>query len=352
MGRRPGVARPAHALVGVLVFVALLAGARTAFADRVVVVPVRESGGATPPIAPQRVLEEARASLTRLGHEVVVADERTEDASAQDGTVDTTEEYRAATQATGAAWAVGGTVSPRDEGVARVELEAYQAKSGRLESLARDASEQNLGGTLDQMLGLLVREEGLGTQPAAWPPPTPPKPAEPAPKPVGLVPAEQPQPAKPSFPRSGRFRLAGGALFTGALARPTGAQGSSFAVHPALDLTYFLADPIGVRVQGGASVVGPGSGFATVGGKALVGLVPIGAGMRPYAIYGGADLGIGAFILSGAKSEARFLVSGEIPVGVVLDRLFLEATANAMVAPGPGGALVLFGGGARVGYLF
>src|SRR5512140_1575321 len=107
----------------------LLVPAR-ALADKVAVLPFTSVGQATS--ADLTAARDAtKAAALAKGHILATDSEMlAAQMSTKDGSADTSEEYRAAGRASGAAWTVAGRVDPKEGGY-RLELEVCQVDSGR-----------------------------------------------------------------------------------------------------------------------------------------------------------------------------------------------------------------------------
>ena len=135
------------------VLVATFAFASPAWADKIVVLPFTSSKN-----VPRPELEEVRRwtrdAVTKKGHTFATDDEMAAaEAAVKDGVADTSQEYQAAAKAVHADWTLTARVDRNDYPPAklpdgkeeqgyttyRVELEAFQASSGRVESLSREA---------------------------------------------------------------------------------------------------------------------------------------------------------------------------------------------------------------------
>jgi len=331
-------------------FAAVTSATATAFADKVAVLPFT----AASPASSRADLDVARAAtrsaVVRVGHRLPSDSEMTTaEVSVKDGVPDTSEEYRAAGRASSSDWSVGGRVEVH--GVRyRLEVEACQVGSGRVESLAREIDPPQAEAEIAEMLALLLRPEGIANADIPWERAAPPdaapphaeapKPKEPAPPPKPAAPPEPPHAYAQDHPVS----IGAGAEVLTAVSRPANASGNRTAVHVGGALGYALDAVPGLEIR--ADVSG-----AVSGPKALI----VDAGAR-YAwmpahgprIYLGPELAAGAFVTLGAEKAARFLARGGALAGVGIgDRVQVEAFGDADVAPGGDGTLVLVGGGAR-----
>jgi len=169
---------------------AMLLGSSSAWADRVALLP---SQGGTDATARAALDGDMARGLTSLGHTVVPVDSAAVAAAGVvDGVADTPEEYRAVSAATRTDWVVAGNVEPAVRS-SRVEITAFLAQLGRVESVAREVDNDRRGAQVTEMLTVLIRPEGIGVGALPWeqaaPPPVPAPPTQ-------QPPAQQP-PAQP-----------------------------------------------------------------------------------------------------------------------------------------------------------
>ena len=125
-------------VVAAIVAAAALASTRALAADRVAVLRFYPSGGG----ATNAQLDAARAATrdaVGLLHDLPPSDAElaAAEASVRDGTPDTSAEYRIAGQVAGAQWTVAGHIDAHGW-TYRLELEACQVATGRVESLVRE----------------------------------------------------------------------------------------------------------------------------------------------------------------------------------------------------------------------
>ncbi|MGK4008563.1 hypothetical protein WMF31_38500 [Sorangium sp. So ce1036] len=248
-----------------------------------------------------------------------------------DGVADTTDEYRAVSAQTGADWVLASTVEPAVTS-ARVELTAYLASTGRVESVAREVDRGRSPEQTREMLAVLLRPEGLGagalpwerSAPAGLPPPPPPPGAAapdqaappPLPGPPPSPPARAVEMAYPLGPErvwpaySGGRRLAVTASLGAAVAaaRLEGASGSAASLVGAARISYAVADRgLELFAGGGGNLVGPGAGWLEGGARLLLtpSLTPEGGAYRASPLHVGPSLLAGAFFRSGGGEVVR-----------------------------------------------
>src|SRR5215472_10875753 len=133
-----------------------------AWADKVAVLPFLSVGNAT-----SAQLDAAgvatRTAAVQLGHKLPTdAEMLTAKMATKDGVADTSQEYRAAGRASSSDWTVVGLVEQHGASY-RLELEACQVDSGRVESVAREVDTSRAAGQIGEMLAVLLRPEGIGS---------------------------------------------------------------------------------------------------------------------------------------------------------------------------------------------
>lgn len=109
-----------------------------------------------------------RSAIASLGHEPV-APEAVSAAleGVPGGVADTADEYQVVAHATKADWVIA-LVSPDGPGGARHELVAYWVKGDRTESVARELEPARRAVQLREMLQVLLRPQGVGTDALPW----------------------------------------------------------------------------------------------------------------------------------------------------------------------------------------
>lgn len=337
-----------------------------AWADKIAVLPF-----SSPKNLPRPELEEARAwtreAVTKKGHTYATPDEMVSaEAVVKDGVPDTSSEYIAAGKVVNAPWTLAAHVERTDypptaaeEGYTtyRVELEACQVGTGRVESLSREI----LPGDADaiaEMIALLVRPEGLANADIPWeragverpkpkPKPLPPPTKEPPPPPP---PTEPPPPEAPPAPRpiygAGHpFMLGASIGVTNALARPDNARGSSWGMPVGGVLGYAFpeaAPGLELRASVTGQAVGPRA--LEIAGGARYAFAPLNV-----PLFVGPEILLGTHVALGADPTARFLAHGALFAAyAITDNLQAEIAGDLAVAAGGTGSLLLGGGTARV----
>lgn len=324
-----------------------------ALADRVTVLPLGGSGATKQELDVMK--EHVREAAQDKGHKLPTASEQiTAEMAVKDGVADTREELTAAGRASSADWTVGGRVESRGHFV-RVEIEACQVSTGRVESMARNIEPTQERRKLGEMLGLLLRPEGIANAAIPWlneAPPEPPKeappalppapPAAPAPK-EPLPPKEPPGPPR-VYAQNKPFAVGLGAGALAAIGRPEKASGNATTLALLGSFGYALDAVPGLELRGevGGGVVAPRSVFFSAGARYAWMALP------RAGLYLGPEVGLGGFFPVGGDKTGRFLLRGSPMVGLALaDAFSVEAFGDVMLAPGGTGALVLVGGGAR-----
>ncbi len=347
------------------VLAATFAFSAPAWADKIVVLPFT-----SPKNVPSPELEEARRwtreAVTQKGHTFATDNEMVSaQAAVRDGVADTSQEYQAAANAVSADWALTARVERNDypparlpngaeeEGYTtyRIELEAYQVKTGRLESLSREVLPDEGPNDIAEMIALLIRPEGIANADIPW---THVGVRRPKPKPKPAAPAQPPPPAEPPAPPPPRrvygegHPLAIGASIgvTNALVRPDSARGPSWAMPIGVAVGYALPDAVpGLEVRGNltSQVVGPRALELSAGARYAL------APFRGVRLFVGPELLLGAHVALGADKTARFLSHGSLFVAYgITKNLQAEIAGDLSAALGGAGTLVLGGGTARV----
>jgi hypothetical protein len=339
--------RLAGGLVGALLLVAA-----PALADKVLVLPFQSVGSAT-----STQLNEARAAtrtaVADLSHTVPTdAESLTAQVAVTDGVADTSEEYRAAGRASSSDWTVGGRVEEHGA-TYRLELEACQIETGRVESLAREIDPSQSTKQIREMLALLVRPQGIANADIPWErggsSPAPPKeaaaPPPPKPKPPPAPPGPPPPPAvRHPYAENQPWALGLDGTLMGALQRPSNAVGSSAAGAIGGTLAYAFDSVPGLelRADGSGSVAGPKSLSLGAGARWAIPIVPT------VRLFAGPEAELGTFVTFAGDKTARFLVQGAAFVALGLgEYVQLELAADIDYAAGAA-PLVLGGGSGRV----
>lgn len=362
---------------------ATLLAAPSAWADKVALLPSR--GGADP--AARTALDSDLArGLTALGHTVIPAASAA--VGVTDGVADTAEEYRAVGVATHADWVLVGAVEPA-VATARVELTACLVPSGRVESVAREVNQTRTAPEIQEMLGVLVRPEGIGAGELPWektqlPAPPAPHPATKPPPPVVIPPPPAPPAAPPIEGRAALLYPTGAAEiwpvysggnrgFIGAVlgfsvpaarpaARSSAARGSGASFVGALRGGYAVGDAgLEPFAELGGNLAGPRALWVNAGARWMFSpLVKRGNDglLRGAPFFLGPELTAGVFVrLGGAEvtasdgtsysagAEAHPVLGAALDLAFALSRSFqLEAQlGNLRWVPTGEGSILLFG---------
>jgi hypothetical protein len=328
-------------------------------ADRVAVLRFMGSGGGTTSMQ----LDAARGATREavgLVHDVLPSDAelKAAEAAVKDGTPDTSDEYRDAGKVAAAQWTVAGHVDAHGW-TYRLEIDACQVATGRVESLAREVDARQAAPQIAEMLALLLRPQGVGDAVPPWdqsPPPVAPKPAPIVPTPLPLpAPMALPAPTPPPVPSPAPepdaygvehpFGLGLGGEVLAAFVRSKEARGSSTAGVFTASAQYAIESVHGLELVGdiGAGSVGPTSFRLDVGARYVLPIV------RAAHLYAGPEAALGAFFALGGDKDARFLARGELPViWAATSSVQIEAYPALAYAAGGTASLGFVGGGARV----
>jgi hypothetical protein len=316
--------------------------------EKVAVLPFTANGGRTTSAELAASRAATREAVTRI-HDLLPSD--AEMASAEhevkDGVADTSAEYRAAGKATGAEWTVAAHVDVHGA-TYRLEVDACQVGTGRVESLAREIDPQQAAPQIAEMLALLLRPQGVGDAVPPWDQPTAPPPPVPAPAPLPVaVPQPPPGPPPPPPPPYGGnhpFAAGAGAEIVTAFSRASGARGSPAAALVTAHGGYAFEGVRGLEAVAdfAVAVAGPSSLWADAGARYLFPIIP------SARIFFGPEATVGAFFALGGDKDARFLMRGALPIVVGLgDRVQIEAYPEMAYAAGGSTGLAFAGGGIR-----
>lgn len=343
-----------HALAS-LAAVALLSAAPSAWADKVAVLPFTSPKGLPKPDVDQARAWTKKAVVTRGDALPSDSEMLSAEMAVKDGSPDTSVEYRAAGRASGSQWTLTARVDRAEhDGFSgyRVELEACQVESGRVESLAREIDPDDAETEIGEMLALLLRPEGIANAEIPWQTGAPRKPKPkpklaPPPPPPAPPPAPPPPPepvVKHAYAEGHPFAIGGSIGVSDALAHPEQARGPSFAMPLGATLAYALGSVPGVELRGvlTSQVVGPKAIEVSAGGRYAIAVLP------QHRVFVGPELLIGTHVAIGAEKTARLLGHGSAFVAVGLgDRVQLELAGDLSAALGGSGTLLLGGGTAR-----
>jgi hypothetical protein len=355
-------------LLPVATALAALLSAAPAWADKLAVLPFTSPNN-VPRVELEQVRGWTREAAARGGHATASdAEMAAAEASARDGVADTSQEYQVAGKAASADWTLTARVERVDHPPARlpdgseeegfttyrVELEAYQMSSGRLESLAREIVPDDASKEIAEMIALLVRPQGIDDADIPWSHEGAQRPrrrAKPAAEPaLAPPPSATSRPPRPVYGAGHPLALGVSVGVSSALARPDVARGPSWAMPIGGALGYALPDAApGLELRGSftSQVIGPRA--LEIAAGARYALAPLG-GLR---LFVGPELLLGAHVALGADKTARFLSHGALFAAYgVTEQLQAELAGDLGVALGGSGTLVLGGGTARITFRF
>jgi hypothetical protein len=330
---------------------AILLVTTPAFADKVLVLPFQSVGNATSTDLDQ-ARAATRAAVADLSHKSPTeAEIVTAQVAVKDGVADTSEEYRAAGRASSSDWTVGGHVEVHGA-TYRLELEACQVETGRVESLAREIDPAQSAKQIREMLAILVRPQGIANAEIPWErgglPSAPPKALLPVPPPLPKPPPAPPAPPPPpavrhSYAESQPWALGLDAGIMAAIRRPSNAIGSSTEGTLGGTFAYALAPVPGLEFRADLSgtIFGPKSLSAEAGARWAIPIVP------SLRLFAGPEAELGTFVTFAGDKTARFLALGTAFVALgVGENVQFEVAGNIDFAAGSA-PLVLGGGTAR-----
>lgn len=309
------------------VFAATTLAALPAWADKITVFPFTSPNNTSRP-----ELDGARDwtlhAVQSKGHTFATPDEMVQAmAAVRDGLPDTSSEYIAAGNATQSQWTLAGHVERFDlppsvlpDGSSesgyttyRVELEACQVATGRVESLSREIVHGDES-AIAEMIALLIRPEGIKDADIPWEHPGTPRPKpKPAPKPPAPPPpAVEPKPAPAldaAYAHGHAFALGASIGVDGVIASPTATRGSSVAAPMALVAAVAFPEAApGLELRGnfGGNVAGPNAYVFDVGARYAYRPV------RGVPFFVGPEGVLGTFVTQGANKTARFYADASV----------------------------------------
>jgi hypothetical protein len=312
-------------------------------ADRVAV--LRFDGTAT-----DREIEAARAAArdaVGLVHDTLpsAAELAAGEAQVTDGSPDTTREYRAVGSAAGATWTIAGHLQSHGW-TYRLELEACQVSTGRVESLAREIDARQSAPQIAEMLTLLLRPEGVSNTLPPWEAAGGPR--REAPQSTPSPPTATPAPTPVEMPHEridarGSFGAGLGVEVLGVFARTSVAKSEYVSGDATVHVAAAVAAMPGFALIADASagLVGQTSSSVDLGGRYLL---PVGSSGH---LSIGPEIAFGAYFLSGDR-DVRLLSRGAIVFAVAASAdVDLEVYPETALAAGGTGSLWFAGGGAR-----
>jgi len=342
--------RRGRSVLAAWVFAAAFA-ATPAFADKVAVLPFLNTSAATS-LDLDSARNATRLAVTALSHSLPTDGEMlTAQMSSKDGVADTGEEYRAAGRASTSDWTIVGHVEGHGP-TYRLELDVCQVSSGRIESLAREVSPAQASSQIGEMLGLLLRPEGIASSAIPWERGVPPVPVAPPPPPPAVATPDAPtSPPQAPAPPDVQHRYAdehplGLGVSTSVLtafSRPANATGSAASALAGIAGAYALRGVPGLEVRADVdwSFAGPGSVTVDAGARYAI---PIAPSLR---LFAGPEATLGAFFASGADKTARALLQGAAFVALGLGTRFQLELAGSLAYAAGSPSLSLGGGTLR-----
>jgi len=320
---------------------ALLLATPAAWADTVLVLPTR--GQIDGPIPAETIETETRTAISALGHQIVSdADLQAAVRAVPDGTPDTTEEYAAMAKQTAASWVVIPVATATGQRQ-RLELTVYQAGLGRLESVAREVSSDALRRQVQEMAGVILRPEGVGTGALPWEHRTSKPPAQPAPAPGPTVHTVPPSSTTKNERGTAITPWVGAGLgVSTALSRPQGAAGSSTSGWGSLRAGLGFGGSVEAAATLRGHFSGPRATIVEGSARYLFTLDNDGA------LRIGPEAGGGVFAQQGgAKDKSLVLRVAAVASWKVAGPLSIEASLGDLAwVPASAGTLVLGGAGA------
>jgi hypothetical protein len=320
-----------HGKLACALGLAAMLTAGVAWADHVFLLPAE---GQVPGEALSATLaKETRLAIVELGHSLV-PDEQVAAALAQvaDGRADDADEFALLAQDTNAAWVVAPIIHA-GAGTHRLEVTAYQTKTGRTESVSRDMDPNLIHRQVVEMAGVLLSEQGVGTAALPWeqggtPPITPSSTAHAEAQPHGSVEADS----------KGLRPLVGVTVGVGsAISRPEGATGSATSIQGGLRAGVEFGVPIELALGLRGNFTGPKATGLDVSARYWV-EVAEGFRLAP-------EVAPGLFFMGGGAQDTsfslRFTAVGAVEV---VSDVSVEAHVGDITwIPASGGTVVLGG---------
>jgi hypothetical protein len=332
-------------IAGVVVFAWATSAAAS---DHAIVLPFSAAHGGAPRAQLAAARDATRAAVERVGAVLPgTADEAAGEARIVDDAADTTNEYRAAGLAAHADWALGARVESHGW-TYRLELEACQVSTGRVESLTREIDARQAAPQIVEMLALLLRPSGVGDAIPHWqqtagrePVPREAPQQGPTAK-VAPSAAPEPQPEPGPAPSERPFGVGLGVSVLGAVARVNGGGDGAFSGGVDLRASAELAAVPGFELfaDGSAGLVGATSLAFDLGGR-----YDLRAGTN---LWVAPELAIGAFFPLAADRSGRLLTRGDLAFVLPMsEAVRVELYPEGAFAAGGTGSLWFLGGGAR-----
>jgi hypothetical protein len=300
--------------------------------------------------------------------------------------------------ATKAGWVLVALVEPAVQ-TTRVELIAYHAPTGRVESVAREVEKSRSAPQIREMLGVLLRPEGIGAGELPWeraaPAPQPAAVAGPAPAPAAVAgpapvaattagPEDTGPPEKlvrmdymldrhnvwPPYTAGRPLVVSALQGFAFAAIRPEGATGSSASFVGMARVGYGIGDKgLELFAQLGGNLAGPGALWIDAGARFMLtpSVHPIGRTLYGASIHFGLEALAGAFIRPGggevtgpdgatytrpALVDPALGAAATVIIGITPAFQVEAQMGNLRWIPAKGGALLLLGATLGAGLRF
>ena len=316
---------------------ALALSASTALADQVLLLPAK---GHVPGAMLSSILDnETRYGVIEAGHKLIDAKE-IDGALRQvpDNNPDTADEYAAMARFCKADWVVLPTVFQQEKNW-RLEVIAYQASGGRTETVARDVDTEHVHEQVVEMLKILLRAQGVGTDALPWEtggikPPA----ASTAAAPAGSSAPPPPKPNEPDKPWPKLFVGIGGGV-SSAVSRPSGATGTPTSAAITARAGYAPLRSLDIAISFGDNASGPRALMFDASVRYMLDI----AGPR-FRI--GPEVGPGVFIQQGGGQSKSFMLRATAVAALNVSQMFnIEAhVGDLRWVPASSGSIVLAGG--------
>lgn len=324
--------RPQRILATIALACTIVLSASNALADLVLLLPAR---GQIPGSMLSSILDnETRYGVIEVGHKLVEPKEL-DGAMRQvpDNHPDTSDEFGAMARFARSEWVVVPTVFQQEKNW-RLELIAFQAQSGRTETVARDVDTEHIHGQIVEMLKVLLRPQGVGTEALPW-------------ETGGLStrPATSPSAKPPSGPKqtpaSGprrMFFIGAGFAIDSAISRPSEATGSATSAAIAARAGISPMDPIDIALNFADNVSGPRAVMLDASVRYMLNVA--GPTFRI-----GPELGPGLFLAQGGAHSKSFMLRATAVASVNFSPAFgIEAhLGDLRFVPASSGTVVLAG---------
>lgn len=323
--------RRSHLFATAAGLVALLAST-TAWADLVLLLPAE---GRVPGKALTSTLaHETRFAIVELGHNLVPDEAVTASVKqVADGRPDNADEFEVIARNTGAEWIVLPVIHS-DTGSYRLDMTAYQASSGRTESVTRDIDTDVIHKQVVEMAKILLSEQGVGTQALPWE-----RSGPPAPMPARAGAASQSERGPGQATPDGLQPLAGLTLgLASAISRPESATGSSTSLQAGIRAGLQLDNPIEVALDLRSNLAGPKATLLDVSARYWI--------EAAEGIRFAPEVAPGLFFMGGGAQDTSFMLRVTAVGAIdVTETVSVEAHVGDVTwVPAEGGTVVLGGG--------